>query len=110
MLKQYALILAATLALSACASSDTPRVIQTTSSTSEIRLTPGLATQIELPESVRVQAVIVGTPSLVSAEQSGNIVNLIPKEGTGETNILVRAQDEDGHSKLYQYRITVQAR
>ena len=61
--------LAATLmlALSACAANQ-PRIIQASSGSSDIRLTTGMVTQIEMPDSGRVQSVTVGNPGLVSAE------------------------------------------
>ncbi len=95
------------LILTACSSS-TPRIIQTSSSTQEVRLTSGMATQIELPEDTRVQSVVSGNPSLVTAEQTANVVNLIAKGSSGDTNLIIRAIDEDGHIKVHQYRVTVQ--
>ena len=76
----------------------------------EVRLTEGMATQIELPSSGRVQSVATGNPALVSADRTDNVVNLVPKEGSGETNLIIRSMDEDGHVKIYQYRLIVQAR
>ena len=84
MLKKIAIILAACFALAACAP-DTPHVIQASSNMPEVRLTVGMATQIEMPDSGHVQSVIVGNPSLLTAERAYNVVNLIPKEVTGET-------------------------
>ncbi|MDD5587474.1 MAG: hypothetical protein PHY92_11085 [Alphaproteobacteria bacterium] len=109
MLRKTASILIALLALAAC-SSGTPRIIQTTSNTQEVRLTVGMATQIELPDSARVQSVVSGNPSMVTAEQTANVVNLIAKGGAGETNLIIRSADEDGHIKVYQYRVIVQER
>jgi len=109
MFKKYAPLFLAAALLSACASNQ-PRVVQTSPSATEIRLTAGLATQIELPESDRVQSVVIGKPSLVSADQSGSVVNLTAKEGgSGETNIIVRAIDDDGRAQTFQYRLIVQA-
>jgi type IV secretory pathway VirB9-like protein len=108
MSKKHILTAALLLALSACASSQ-PRVIQASSGSSEIRLTTGMVTQIEMPDSGRVQSVTVGNTSLVSAEQSGDVVNLSPKAGAGETNLIIRSRDDDGRTQVYQYHITVQA-
>ncbi len=109
MTTKTASVLLACMALAACASPQ-PRVVQTSSNATEIRLAPGLATQIELPEGDRVQSVMVGKPSMVSTDQSGNVVSLLAKDGEGETNIIVRAVDEDGHNQTFQYRLTVQAK
>ena len=95
--------------MTACAS-DKPHVVQASSDASELRLTGGMATQIEMPDGERVQSVVTGNPALVTAERAGDVVNLIPKEGSGETNLIVRAIDEDGSSKVYQYRLIVQGR
>lgn len=101
-------ILAACLITAACAS-DQPRVIQTSSGAANIDLTAGLATQVELPANERVQSVVVGNTDLVSTSQDGDVINLAAKAGAGDTNMIVRATDEDGDAKVYQYRITVQA-
>jgi hypothetical protein len=108
MFKKMTTLVIALLALTACSSS-APRVVQTSSGTPEVRLQTGLATQIEMPESRRVQSVVAGNPSLVTAEQAGNVVNLIAK-GAGETNLIIRAADEDGGVKVYQYRVIIQER
>jgi hypothetical protein len=108
MLKKTLIALTASLALAACAS-DTPRIVQASPNSPEVRLAGGMATQIEMPASTRVQSVTVGNPALVTADRADNIVNLLPKEGSGETNLIVRAVDEDGHAKVYQYRVIVQA-
>lgn len=108
MLKKTAITMAMAFILAACSSSS-PRVIQTTSGSPDVRLTVGLATQIELPDEMRVQSVVAGNPTLVSAEQSSNVVNLIAK-GIGETNLIIRALDEDNDAKVYQYRVIVQDR
>jgi hypothetical protein len=109
MFKRTATVFAALLVLAACSSS-TPRIIQTPSGTQEVRLISGMATQIEMPDSQRVQSVVAGNPSLVTAEQTANVVNLVAKGGVGETNLIIRAADEDGHVKVYQYRVVVQDR
>ncbi len=98
-------ILLSCLALAACASNN-PRIIQASSDMPDVRLTPGMATQVEMPAG-RVQSVVVGNPSLVTAERADNVVNLVPKEGSGETNLIIRATDDDGEVKAYQYRIIV---
>ena len=95
--------------LAACASNnDAPRVVQAKPGMEEIRLVSGMATQIEIPNNARIQSITVGNTELVSTERGDGIVNLMPKNGTGETNIIVRATDEEGHSKVYQYRLIVQ--
>lgn len=102
-------LLTAFLAFAACSSS-TPRIIQATTGLSEIRLTVGMATQVEMPEESRVQSVTVGNPALVSAEQAGDVVNLIAKGGEGETNLIIRARDDDNRVKVYQYHLITQNR
>ena len=95
--------------LAACASSnDVPRVVQAKPGMEEIRLVSGMATQIEIPNNARVQSITVGNPELVSTERGDGIVNLMPKNGTGETNIIVRSVDDEGRSKVYQYRLIIQ--
>lgn len=106
MLKKSILILLASGALAACASSQ-PRVVQPTSNMSEVSLTTGLATQIELPDNGHVRSVVVGNPSLLTVEKADNVVNLIPKESEGQTNLIIRATDNDGDAHVYQYRVTV---
>ncbi len=107
MLKKTIIALAFGFALSACAS-DQPRIVQATTDMPQVRLTSGMATQIEVPGSARVQSVVTGNPGLVTADHVDNIVNLVPKEGTGETNLIVRATNDSGDSKVYQYRVVVQ--
>jgi len=108
MFKKSALLLLVLLAFAACASGK-PRIIQTSpGSSDEVRLTAGMATQIEMPDDMRVQSVVAGNPALVTAETSGNVVNLIAKGSEGETNLIIRAMDEDGRAKVYQYRAVVQ--
>lgn len=109
MLKKTATVLVTCLALAAC-SSDTPRILQAVSDMPEVRLTPGMATQIEMPNSGHVQSIVVGNPSLVTAERADSVVNLVPKAGYGDTNLIVRSVDEDGRTKVYQYRVVVQQR
>jgi Flp pilus assembly secretin CpaC len=107
MLKTTATVLMVSLALAACAS-HSPRVIQASSDASDIRLSKGLATQVEMRDEERVQSVAVGDPSLVSAEQSSDVVTLVAKGNAGETNLIIRARDEDHRIKVYQYHIIVQ--
>lgn len=106
MLKQ--IVVVASVAMLAACSSSTPRVIQAASGLEDIRVTPGMATQIEMPEGARVQSVTTGNPLLVTAESAGDVVNLIPKNGNGETNLIIRARESDGDAKVFQYRIVVQ--
>lgn len=99
--------LIAFLALTACAP-DQPRVIQASGNSPDISVTVGMATQVEMPDRGRVQTIVVGNPSLVTAEKDGDVVNLMAKGGAGETNLIIRSRDDDGDIKLYQYHITVQ--
>jgi len=94
--------------LAACAS-PAPKIIQTTPGSPEVRLTVGMATQVEMP-SGHVQSVTVGNPALVTVERADDVVNLLAKEGTGETNLIIRSIDEDGRTNVYQYRIIVMDR
>ncbi len=110
MLKKTIAISVALMALSACASNNTPRIIQTMPGAQEVHLTSGIATQVEMPDNSRVQSVVIGNPSLATAEQSGNLVNLLAKSGSGETNMIIRSIDEDGRSHVDQYRVTVSDR
>src|ERR1700681_4370041 len=111
MLRKITIVFMASLALVACSfSSDSPRIVRASADMPEVRLTEGMATQIELPSSGRVQSVTTGNPALVVAERTDNVVNLVPKEGSGETNLIIRSIDEDGDVKVYQYRVIVQAR
>jgi type IV secretory pathway VirB9-like protein len=94
-------------ALAACASPE-PKVVQIAPDAQVVNLTPGTATQIEMPDGERVQSVVTGKPSLVIADKADNVVNLVPGDGTGETNLIVRVKDSDNRSKVSQYRIIVQ--
>ncbi len=108
--KTSAVLLVSCLALAACAS-EKPHVVQAQADLPEVRLIGGMATQIEMPDSERVQSLVTGNPGLVTAERTEGVVNLIPKEGaSGETNLIVRAVDEDGHPEVYQYRLIVEQR
>jgi len=109
MLKKSAVALAAFLALAACASNNQPHIIQASPNSPDITLTVGMATQIEMPDQGRVQSITVGNPALVTADQNGDVVNLSAKGGTGETNLIIRARNEDGQTKVYQYHLTVQS-
>jgi type IV secretory pathway VirB9-like protein len=82
-------------------------VIQATNDSPEIRLTVGMATQIEMPANGRVRSVAVGDPAMVTATNSADVVNLLASGQTGETNLIVRSADSDGKTKVYQYRIIV---
>lgn len=107
LIKKTTLVVMTCLALSACAS-DKPRIVQSSGDMDSVRLTSGMATQIEVPSSGRVQSVVVGNPSLVTADHVDNVVNLVPKDGTGETNLIVRSINDSGDAKVYQYRVIVQ--
>ena len=100
--------ISAVLALAAC-SADQPRVIQTSANTPEIFLKPGMATQIEVPDNGHVQNVTVGNADLVTAQQADDVVNVTAKGSAGETNLIIRAKDDSGHSDVYQYHVTVKA-
>ena len=107
MFKKSAAIVLACLSLAACAASQ-PRIVQASASNADIIVTVGMATQIEMPDQSRVSSIVVGNTSLVTAEQAGDVVNLSGKGDGGETNLIIRARDEDGRTKVYQYHITVQ--
>ncbi|MGB9152126.1 MAG: hypothetical protein WCD70_03460 [Alphaproteobacteria bacterium] len=107
MSKKSAAALIALLALAACAPSQ-PRVIQAQAGSPDIILKAGMVTQIEMPDAGHVQSITVGNPALVTAEQKEDVVNLLAKEGTGATNLIIRSRDEAGHTSVYQYHITVQ--
>jgi hypothetical protein len=104
--KTTAAFLTVCAALVAC-STPQPHVIQASADAPEVRLTEGMATQIEMPDNGHVQSVVTGNPALVTAERSYNVVNLIPK-ATGETNVIVRFLSDSGDVKVYQYRVTIQ--
>lgn len=106
MLKKSAAFMLVLASLAAC-STPQPKIIQAASGMQEIRLTVGMATQLEMPEAGRVQSVAVGNPALVTAEQASDVVSLIAKGGEGETNLIVRSRDEDGKVHIYQYRLIV---
>lgn len=97
----------AALTLSACASDSEPKVVQSQTTDKEIRLTAGMATQLEMPKGERVTNVTVGDPRLVVATNSSDVVGLSTPGGVGETNILVRVVDKDGDTKVHKYRLTV---
>ena len=107
MLKNSIACLFAILCLVSCAA-DAPRVVQASPDAPQLILTKGMATQIEMPDGERVQSVVTGKPSIVMADKADNVVNLIPAGDAGETNMIVRAADREGRSKVYQYRIIVQ--
>jgi hypothetical protein len=107
MFKKNTAVLLAILALAGCAT-DKPHVVQASTSMEELRLTGGMATQVEMPDGERVKSVVTGNPGLVDAQRDDNVVNLIPKETSGETNLIVRTVDGDGNAKVYQYRVVVQ--
>ncbi len=109
MFKKAVLALFLCLALDACAS-DKPRVIQASNDMTAIHLTSGMATQVEIPNGRHVRSVVVGNPSLVTADHDSDVVSLVPKEGTGETNLIVRAADDSGEVQVYQYKVIVQGR
>jgi hypothetical protein len=109
MLRKSLILILSCVVLAACASGK-PHIVQPSSDMSEVRLTGGMATQIEMPDSERVQSVVTGDPTLVTADKADNVVNLVPKDRSGETNLIVRSIDEDGEAKVYQYRVVVQGR
>lgn len=97
------------LALTACGTGK-PKIIQATSGMPDVHITTGMATQIEMPDSGRVQSVIVGDPALLTADQAGDVVNLVAKGSSGETNLIIRSKDDDGDVNVYQYRVYVESR
>ena len=108
MIKISAITLLLCAALAACASQPQPRIIQSSATNQDIVITVGMATQIEMPNQARVQSLTVGNPALVSADQAGDVVNLSGKGDAGDTNVIIRARDEDGKTEVCQYHITVQ--
>jgi hypothetical protein len=104
------LTLSACFLLLACSASGKPQIVQTSTDMPEVRLTPGMATQIEMPESGHVQSVVTGNPALVTVERSYNVVNLIPKSGSGETNLIIRFFNDDSETKVYQYKVIIEGR
>jgi hypothetical protein len=108
MLKKTTAVFVAALALAAC-SANQPRVIQASTGSPDIHLTVGMATQIEMPDNGRVQSITVGNPNLIAAEQAADVVNLTAKGGAGETNLIIRARDDGGHTEVYQYHVVVEA-
>jgi len=109
MLKKTVAVFAACVMLTACASDNGPHIVQTNPNAPQVRLVAGIATQIEIPDSEHVQSVVIGNPGLATAEQSESVVNLTAKSGnTGDTNMIIRTVDDDGHAKVYQYRVSVQ--
>jgi|GEM_PF-901553 len=109
MFKKTASLLLVLLAACACASSS-PKIIQASTNMPDIRITVGMATQVEMPDQGRVQSVAVGDPSIVKAEQATDVVSLIATGGIGETNLIIRSRDDDNELHVYQYRIIVQGR
>jgi Flp pilus assembly secretin CpaC len=109
MIRKYPSLVSLTLLLSACASSE-PKIIQATSDMPDVRVTVGMATQIEMPREGKVQSVAVGNPSLLAAEQASDVVSLIAKGGEGETNLIIRSRDEEGKIKVHQYRVIIQSK
>ena len=57
MFKKTAILIFSCLTLAACAS-DEPRIVQASADAKELRLTGGMATQIEMPSGQRVQSVV----------------------------------------------------
>lgn len=106
MFKKIAVVLVACLVVVAC-SSEAPRVVQASADMPEVRLVAGMATQIEMPPAKRVLSVTVGNPALVTAERSADVVNLIAKAGAGETNLIIRAIDDDDRTQVYHYRLII---
>jgi hypothetical protein len=108
MIRKVVMFAIACVALAGCASGK-PKIIQASTGLEEVRLTQGMATQIEMPNEGHVQSVVTGNPELVTAERSFNVVNLIPKL-PGETNVIVRFVDDGGDVKVFQYRVTIAER
>jgi hypothetical protein len=105
--RKTAILLTASLALAACATPE-PRIIQASPNAPEVHLRQGMATQVEMPDGDHVRSVVVGNPNLLTADRIDNVVNLVPKAGSsGETNLIVRSQDPEGDTKVYQYHIFI---
>lgn len=107
MLKNFALGVVACAVLGACGSSSGPRIIQSVSGNPEIVVTVGMATQVEMPEQERVASIAVGNSELVTAEKDGDVITLSANKESGETNLIVRARDDSGKTKVYQYHVVV---
>ncbi len=107
MSKKSSIALASLLFFAACAPSQ-PRIIQASSGSPQIVLKPGMVTQIEMPDAGNVQSITVGNPDLVSADKTGDVVNLLAKGGAGETNLIIRSNDQGSRANVYQYHIVVQ--
>lgn len=94
-------IAAAIFLLAACSSS--PKVIQPSSTSEEIRVVTGTVVQVELPSDQRVRSVAVGNPK-ITATPDGNVVSIsAAPEAVGETNMILRTTS----GQSYQYRIVV---
>ena len=107
MFKKLSVLVSACVLLAACASSQ-PKIIQASSGSKDVVLAIGMATQIELPDDMRVASAVVGNKNLVSVEIGGDIVTLAANGEEGETNLILRARDDDGDVEVFQYRIIVQ--
>ncbi len=107
MFKKSLTLFVACIAFAACGDNQ-PRVIQVSANSPQINLTVGLATQIEMPGESHVTGITVGNPALISADAAGDVVNLTAKTDAGATNLIIRARDDSGNTKVYQYHVTVQ--
>jgi len=106
MFKKTAALLMALTMLAACSSSN-PRIVQSSSDMKDVTLTVGMATQIEMPDARMVQSAVVGNPDLVLVKKNDDVVSLIAKGDTGETNLIIRAIDDDKNVAVYQYRVVI---
>jgi len=106
MLKKIFILCVAGLLLSACGS-DEPGITNASSDLPQIRLMSGMATQIDAPDGRTIDSAVIGDPSLADLDVVSNVLNIFPKDHEGETNLIMRASDEDGNVKVYQYLLVV---
>jgi hypothetical protein len=100
------MLVIAGFALAACSSGE-PRVTKASPDLQQIDLMAGLATQIDAPKGRRIQSAVIGNPALADVDVVDNVINIFPANRAGETNLIVRAADEDGEVKVYQYLLDV---
>jgi hypothetical protein len=109
MLKKTIILCMAALLMTAC-SSDQPRITNASSDLHEIRAMSGMATQIDAPAGRKIESAVIGDPSLADLDVVDNVLNIFPKDHAGDTNLIIRAADEDGEVKIYQYLLVVYKR
>jgi hypothetical protein len=105
MLKKTFILCVAGILLAACGSSE-PHITNASVNLPEIRLMPGMATQIDAPDQRTIDSALIGDPDLADLDVVNNVLNIFPRH-EGETNLIMRASDEDGNVKVYQYLLVV---